>query len=125
MYGRGERGRERESEGKELLEGWKRGKGRFGYAKNGRRKGEAGGIGLYWERYRRSPQSSNSHGKKKRGGGKVDGLSAGGYGRWPEPRQKRKPIGWLVKRRGVTVTADDGLNPIREAQDESVQNPAA
>jgi len=44
--------------------------------------------------------------KKKRGGGKVDGLSAGraGHGRyqgaghrWPEPRQERKPTGWLER----------------------------
>ena len=55
--------------------------------------------------------------KKKGGGGKVDGSSAGGYGRyqgaghrWPEPRQKRKPRIWLEKRRSVTVTDGDGLN---------------
>jgi hypothetical protein len=61
---------------------------------------------------------------KKRGGGKVDGLSAGGRKisrkvTGPEPRQKRKPRGWLEKRRRVTVTVDDGLNQKREAQDEA------
>ena len=73
---------------------------------------EAGGESLIEE-------SSNSHGKKK-GGGKVDGVSAGAYGRYqPEPRQTRKPRGWLEKRRGVTVTEGDGLNQKREAQDEA------
>jgi hypothetical protein len=51
--------------------------------------------------------------EKKGGGGKVDGVSAGG-----QSIGKRKPIEWLAKRRSVTVTGNDGLNPIREAQDE-------
>jgi len=78
------------------------------------------GIGLDWERYRRSPQSSNSHGKKK-GGGRKGGRGEGGGGGkiWTGPRQTRKPTGWLAKRRGVTVTGNDGLNSIREAQDEA------
>jgi hypothetical protein len=108
-------------EGREvLLEGWKSGR-RVEYTNRGRRKGgrpggetsigeDTGKFEFPWE--------------KKRGrGGKVDGLSAGAYGRyqgaWPEPRQKRKPKGWLEKRRRVTVTEDDGLDPKREAQDEA------
>src|SRR5713226_617868 len=76
-------GRGRERERKVLLEGWKSGGAGWIYQWRTAQGREAGGAEPEWERYRRSPQSSNSHGKKK-GGGKVDGLSASGYGRYQE-----------------------------------------
>lgn len=107
-------------EGAKERDYWRDGReeGRIGYTNNGRRKGgrpgdraELGKMIQYsvpWE--------------KKGGGGKVDGLSAVGYGRYQEDGQslgKRENRHCGSRRRGVTVTWDDGLNPIREAQDEA------
>jgi hypothetical protein len=63
-------------------------------------------------------KSWNSAWEKKGGGGKVDGLSAEWVWKMARASAKGKPTWWLAKRRSVTVTENDGLNPIREAQDE-------
>ena len=113
-------------DGKERGEGWRERaeERREGGAQGGRiywpmGGGRVGGRGreLDWERSTPPLELRIPMRKKKGGGGKVDGSSAGGYGRyqgaghrWPEPRQKRKPRIWLEKRRSVTVTDGDGLN---------------
>jgi hypothetical protein len=108
----------KEGERKVLLEGWKRGRDGLDIPIRTAQGWEAGGIGLYWERYRRSPQKLEFGMGKKRGGGKVDGLSAEWVWKMARASAKGKPTWWLAKRRSVTVTENDGLNPIREAQDE-------
>jgi hypothetical protein len=60
----------KEGERKVLLEGWKRGRDGLDIPIRTAQGWEAGGIGLYWERYRRSPQKLEFGMGKKRGGRK-------------------------------------------------------
>src|SRR6266567_7147591 len=120
-WGWRERGRESAKERYYWRDG--REEGRFGYTNKGRRKGGRPGDRAGLGRIQAFPSKFEFAWEKKGGEERWTGVSAGGYGRyqgtWPEPRQTRKPMGWLAKRRSVTVTGNDGLNSIREAQDEA------
>jgi hypothetical protein len=101
----GERGRERDG-------GMEERKGGLNIPiKDGARVGGRG-IGLNWERYRRSPKVRIRMGKKR--GGRKGGR---GERRWvwkmARASANAKTDSAARKRRSVTVTGNDGLNPIR------------
>jgi hypothetical protein len=111
------RKREREREGKVLLEGWKRGRGGLDIPIKGGARVRPGDRALLGKT-QAFPSKFEFAWEKKRGGRK------GGRGErrwaWKMARASAKAKTDMVarKRRSVTVTANDGLNPIREAQDE-------